>query len=76
MMELSEASRKRLAEIMRAKLRRVCANTDLCESISDDELVRQAEVEHDRQVAKYRARTMSLAVRSAVAAQPSGKRTK
>jgi len=63
---LSPASRKRMAEIMRAKLRRCCANPELCESISDDDLLAQAEAQHERELAKVRARTMSNAVATAL----------
>ena len=63
---LSPASRKRMAEIMRSKLRRCCANPELCESISDDDLIQQAEAQHERELAKHRARAMSNTVAAAL----------
>ena len=68
-MNLPESSRKRLAEILRAKFARVCTNVDLVASVSDEDLIAQAERHHAETEARHRARAMSMAVHAALAGQ-------
>jgi hypothetical protein len=74
-MQLSAESKKRMASIMREKFRRVCTNQELVDSLSDDELIAQAERHHRETEARHRARSLSLAFKSAVASTPPNKRT-